>query len=263
MSTGFSAVFSISIERGQNVVIKQNGEERKRVISRQIDQWLFVIHPKNEPNNCRLFELGKGNMMKLVAPFLMIFCSLVFARDVTPIPAEIDPNIQVAAIPMYVEEAVEIVRTDLDNMPILNVQSTINSDFVLHEFVEGDEGKIIRHIIVYDKVDSTIEFLIYPPMDMSWETYMLLSTGEKEALLNINFDNSPTHYVSNVEAGVSYKTTKMQLFGLLTQFENILGASNDSTILMRSLASLMSKKEEVQLELGELRKMLKATSVCK
>ena len=201
-------------------------------------------------------------MMKLIAPFLLLFSSLLFAREVLPIPAVIDPAIDTVAIPLFVEEVVEPTETDQSKMPVINLHSKIKGDFVLHEFVRAGLDKIVRQIIFFDSEKSTLEYLIYSPMDMSWETYMALSSDEKILMLDVVLDKSPTRYVVPITAEASYRTPKSQLFGLLNHLENILDAGGDSAALMRSLASLLVKSEEVTLEISELRKMLKATTTC-
>jgi hypothetical protein len=57
-----------------------------------------------------------------------------------------------------------------------------------------------------------------------------------------------------------YAAEKTQLYGLLTQLENLINNSNDSAAAMRSMADLYTKKNEVLIEIQALREILSDTN---
>ena len=258
----FEERFGFRVLQSQNVVIQQNGIESKRVISQQIDQFLFRVHPKNQPNNCRLIELGKGNMMKLIAPFLLLFSSAVFAQINSTTEIVVGSEIIGAPLIGRTLDSDGALERPHSDMPVINLHSEQEGDFIIHQFVKRDSNTIGRSILAFSSKNATIEYLTYHPRDLSWESYLELSMDEKIAMLEEDIDQNPNRYIANIVLNATYKTPKSQLYGLLTQFENILEASENSAVLMRSMASLISKKEEASLEIGELRKMLKATNTC-
>ena len=233
----FAGMFSMAVESGQSVLIKSNGKEHKRVISRQIDQWLFVLHPENEPNNCRLFELEKGKMMKLIAPFLMLFSLAALA----------------------------------ENLPIIHLNNEPAGDFFIHQYIKAGDSTIKRSIIAFDSETQTIDYLTYPPRDVQWDAYLELTDAEKIELLEEDFEQNKTH--RQIGLGVSQnceqqiidvQVPKSQLYGLLTQSKTLMSASGGApkvSKLLRSLADLFDKNEEVKGELDALREIVKAAKL--
>jgi len=170
-----------------------------------------------------------------------------------------------------------------ENLAVVDLRSELRGDLTMHHFVRVDATSISRSIIAFDSHNKTIERLVYAPRQTTWAQYLALSTEAQMAMLDESVDPNPTRYSTNVTVGTSYRTTKRQLYGVLKQLDNFmqLGKSSDIKTIARLVRSvetkedkqplylilakakaLFNKREEVRLELEEIKKRIKSTTEC-